>query len=57
MTLSPIMSAHFVHEHGHEGRLTRLVNRAFDAVRNRYARLLDGAFEMRAGYRRLRRFS
>ncbi len=47
VTLSPIMSAHFVHEHGHEGRLTRLVNRAFDAVRNRYARLLDGAFEMR----------
>ena len=47
VTLSPIMSAHFVHEHGHEGRLTRLVNRAFEAVRNRYARLLDGAFEMR----------
>ena len=47
VTLSPIMSAHFVHEHGHEGRLTRLVNRAFDAVRNRYARLLDGAFAMR----------
>ena len=47
VTLSPIMSAHFVHEHGHEGRLTRLVNRAFDAVRSRYARLLDGAFEMR----------
>jgi multidrug efflux pump len=47
VTLSPIMSAHFVHEHGHEGRLTRVVNRAFDAVRSRYARLLDGAFEMR----------
>src|SRR5688572_12488841 len=47
VTLSPIMSAHFVHEHGHEGRLTRLVNRAFDAVRSRYARLLDGAFQMR----------
>ncbi|MGH8241861.1 MAG: efflux RND transporter permease subunit [Steroidobacteraceae bacterium] len=47
VTLSPIMSAHFVHEHGHEGRLTRLVNRAFEAVRGRYARLLDGAFQMR----------
>jgi len=49
VTLSPIMSAHFVHEHGHEGQLTRLVNRAFDAVRSRYARLLDGALGMRAG--------
>jgi len=49
VTLSPIMSAHFVHEHGREGRLTRLVNRAFDAVRSRYALLLDGALAMRAG--------
>jgi multidrug efflux pump len=49
VTLSPIMSAHFVHEHGHEGRLTRLVNRAFDAVRARYARLLDDALGMRRG--------
>jgi multidrug efflux pump len=47
VTLSPIMSAHFVHEHGHEGRLTRFVNRVFDAVRGRYARLLDGALGMR----------
>ncbi len=47
VTLSPIMSAHFVHEHGREGRLTRLVNRAFEAVRGRYARLLDGALQMR----------
>ncbi len=28
VTLSPVMSSRFVHEHGHEGRLTRLVNRA-----------------------------
>jgi multidrug efflux pump len=47
VTLSPLMSAHFVHAHGHEGRLTRLVNRGFDAVRIRYARLLDGALGMR----------
>ena len=47
VTLSPVMSSRFVHEHGHEGRLTRLVNRAFDVVRDRYARLLDGAQEMR----------
>ena len=47
VTLSPIMSAKAVHEHGHEGRLTRLVNRAFDAVRDRYARVLDAALGMR----------
>jgi len=49
VTLSPMMSSRFVHEHGEEGRLTRAVNRAFDAVRARYERLLDGALQMRAG--------
>src|SRR5919106_5644156 len=49
VTLSPAMSAHFVHEHGKEGRLTALVNRGFDWVRDRYARLLDGALGMRWG--------
>jgi multidrug efflux pump len=49
VTLSPVMSSRFVHEHGREGRLTALVNRGFDAVRDRYARLLDGAQEMRWG--------
>src|ERR1041384_1032927 len=33
VTLSPVMSSRFVHEHGEEGRLTRLVNRGFDKVR------------------------
>ena len=47
VTLSPVMSSRFVHEHGHEGRLTRLVNRGFDAVRNAYARALDGALGIR----------
>ncbi len=47
VTLSPVMSSRFVHEHGKESRLTALVNRGFDAVRRRYARLLDGALEMR----------
>ncbi|HEX2451461.1 MAG TPA: efflux RND transporter permease subunit [Gemmatimonadales bacterium] len=47
VTLSPVMSSRFVHSHGHEGRLTSLVNRGFDVVRRRYARLLDGALEMR----------
>jgi multidrug efflux pump len=47
VTLSPVMSSRFVHAHGHEGRLTRLVNRVFDAVRGVYARLLDGALQIR----------
>jgi multidrug efflux pump len=47
ITLSPVMSMKFVHPHGEEGRLTRLVNRAFDWVRDRYARLLDGALQIR----------
>jgi multidrug efflux pump len=47
VTLSPMMSSRFVHEHGHEGRLTALVNRGFDFVRARYERLLDGALQMR----------
>ncbi|HSL69750.1 MAG TPA: efflux RND transporter permease subunit, partial [Longimicrobiales bacterium] len=47
VTLSPVMSSRFVHEHGREGRLTRLVNRGFDSVQRRYAGLLDGAMQMR----------
>jgi multidrug efflux pump len=47
VTLSPVMSSRFVHEHGKEGRLTALVNRGFDVVRQRYARLLDGALQIR----------
>ena len=48
VTLSPVMSSRFVHEKGEEGRLTRLVNNGFEVVRRTYARLLDGALEMRA---------
>ncbi|HET8623440.1 MAG TPA: efflux RND transporter permease subunit, partial [Gemmatimonadales bacterium] len=47
VTLSPVMSSRFVHKTGREGRLTRVVNRAFDGVRRGYARLLDGALDMR----------
>jgi multidrug efflux pump len=47
VTLSPVMSSRFVQEHGHEGRLTALVNRGFDAVKRTYARLLDGALSIR----------
>ena len=49
LTLSPVMSSRFVHPHGQEGRLTAIVNRAFDAVRGVYARALDGALGMRWG--------
>ena len=47
ITLSPVMSSRFVHEHGAEGRLTRLVNRGFEVVRDTYGRMLDRALEMR----------
>jgi multidrug efflux pump len=47
ITLSPVMSSRFVHEHGQDGRLTRIVNRGFESVRAVYARLLDGALNMR----------
>ncbi|MSR62874.1 MAG: efflux RND transporter permease subunit [Planctomycetes bacterium] len=47
VTLSPVMSSRFVHAHGAEGRLTALVNRAFEHVRRGYARALDVALEMR----------
>jgi multidrug efflux pump len=49
LTLSPVMSSKFLHPHGAEGRLTRLVNRGFERVRRGYARLLDGALELRWG--------
>ncbi len=49
VTLSPVMSSRFVHPRGKEGRLTRLVNHGFELVRQRYARLLDGALAMRWG--------
>src|SRR6266513_2799434 len=47
VTLSPVMSSRFVHEAGREGRLTKLVHHAFEVVRGRYERLLDGALQMR----------
>lgn len=47
LTLSPVMSSRFIHPHGKEGRLTRLVNRAFDRVKAGYAVLLDGALRIR----------
>lgn len=47
LTLSPVMSSRFVHEHGRQARLTMLVNRAFDTIRARYEKLLDAALGMR----------
>ncbi|HVE79849.1 MAG TPA: efflux RND transporter permease subunit [Gemmatimonadaceae bacterium] len=47
VTLSPMMSSRMVHPHGGEGRLTAFVNRAFESVKRVYARLLDGALQMR----------
>jgi len=47
LTLSPIMSAKFVHPHGKEGWLTAHVNHAFEAVRRGYAWLLDTALAIR----------
>ena len=35
LTLSPVMSSKLVHAHGEETRLTKLVNRGFDAVQSR----------------------
>jgi multidrug efflux pump len=47
LTLSPLMSSRFVHPQGKEGRLTALVNRGFGAVSRTYAKLLDGALNIR----------
>jgi multidrug efflux pump len=47
LTLSPLMSARFVHPPGKEGRLTHLVNRGFDQVREAYGSMLDVALGMR----------
>ncbi|WP_129647753.1 efflux RND transporter permease subunit [Peristeroidobacter agariperforans] len=49
LTLSPVMSSRFVHEHGHETKLTVLVNRGFEAIRRGYEKMLDGALGMRWG--------
>jgi multidrug efflux pump len=41
------MSSRFVHPQGKEGKLTIWVNHGFELVRRAYARLLDGALDMR----------
>ena len=47
VTLSPMMSSRFIHPHGEEGRLTRIVNSAFEFVKRQYERSLDLALQMR----------
>ncbi len=47
VTLSPVMSAYCVREHGQQGWFTRLVNRGFDLVQRAYGFLLDGALHLR----------
>ena len=47
VTLSPVMSRYFVHAHGREGLLTRLVNAGFERVRRLYTRTLDVALSIK----------
>jgi multidrug efflux pump len=47
LTLSPVMSSKFIHAGGHEGRLTRFVNRIFDKVKAAYGVALDSALRIR----------
>jgi multidrug efflux pump len=47
ITLSPVMSAYAVREHGREAWLTRQVDRGFAIARRLYERLLDGALAIR----------
>ncbi len=47
ITLSPVMSAGLVPSHGHEGFLTRVVNKVFDGIRAVYGRILDLTLELR----------
>lgn len=49
VTLSPIMSARFIRRDGEEGRLVRLANRGFEAIRGVYAYALDFALAHRWG--------
>jgi multidrug efflux pump len=47
LTLSPVMSARFVPDPGHESKLSSFVHRAFDRVSHAYAHALDAALAMR----------
>lgn len=47
VTLSPVMSAFVVPAGGTEGRMTKLVNRGFDAIRRVYLTMLDSTLQAR----------
>lgn len=47
VTLSPIMSAYLSPAGGHEGWMTRMVNRLFDGVRGLYAGVLETVISLR----------
>jgi multidrug efflux pump len=47
LTLSPMMSAHFIDVGGRESRLSIIVHRTFERLRAGYARRLDDALAMR----------
>ncbi len=47
LTLSPVLSAVMVPEHGREGRFTRLVGRVFERLRGGYGRVLDVTLNLR----------
>ena len=47
LTLSPVMSAHFISTQAQESRLSRVVHGAFARVSGTYARALDAALQMR----------
>jgi multidrug efflux pump len=47
LTLSPVMSAALVKEHGKESRFAAMINRHFDRLRALYARLLDATLPLR----------
>jgi multidrug efflux pump len=47
VTLSPVMSAQLLSASGKEGWLTRSVNRIFDAIRDAYGVILEGALHLR----------
>ncbi len=48
LTLSPIMSATLVREHGKQGWFTRFVNARFESIKWAYGKLLDLTLESRA---------
>jgi multidrug efflux pump len=47
LTLSPMMSSRLLKAEHSQGRLARLIDRTFEAIKRRYSRMLDGTLRMR----------